>query len=357
MLINVNVESEDEDLHTGDWWQQTLVVHVLPLQNSSAVTFKCTIGKTQLFGDESPAPSLGNLLTHLKQQHNGVPVPSDVRPGETRGISASSAKIMADFLVDGNFYKIFAVWIIEDDLAFTTGETPGIEHLFAFLRARFLLPSDTTVRNTLATDNTSANDVLVHALSHILMQNFGIQFAPANSQIHCLAHIVNLVVQKLLAVLDDAPDPDGTDNYLPNKDLPLHYNPDQDPEVLAMEQEVFKDGEMGPDEDEAAGLLAGLTFNVRESVVVAEATHDCDQNLLFPTLAPSGRKLASLMVVHDCALPLKSAINSWVVEREELVSLVLKKEDWELLEKLGTLLEMFTNVTKQMSHSSTPTLP
>jgi hypothetical protein len=83
-----------------------------------------------------------------------------VRPGETRGISASSAKIMADFLVDGklnpainstqrNFYKIFAAWIIEDDLAFTTGETPGIERLFAFLRARFLLPSDRTVRNTL----------------------------------------------------------------------------------------------------------------------------------------------------------------------------------------------------------------
>ncbi|KAJ7305685.1 hypothetical protein DFH08DRAFT_976233 [Mycena albidolilacea] len=89
-----------------------------------AVTFKRTVGKTP-----SPAPNLGNLSTHLKQQHE------------------CSAKIMADFLVDGklnpainstqgNFYKIFATWIIEDDLAFTTGETPGIERLFAFLRAR-----------------------------------------------------------------------------------------------------------------------------------------------------------------------------------------------------------------------------
>ncbi|KAF8144648.1 hypothetical protein K438DRAFT_1858102, partial [Mycena galopus ATCC 62051] len=69
---------------------------------------------------------------------------------------------MEDFLLDGklnpiinstqgNFLKIFSAWIIEDDLAFTTGETEGINRLFQFLRTRFLLPSDTTVRNTLAT--------------------------------------------------------------------------------------------------------------------------------------------------------------------------------------------------------------
>ncbi|KAJ7451915.1 hypothetical protein FB451DRAFT_949167, partial [Mycena latifolia] len=48
------------------------------------------------------------------------------------------------------FLKIFAAWIIEDDLAFSTGETEGIQRLFHFLRTRYLLPSDTTVRNTLA---------------------------------------------------------------------------------------------------------------------------------------------------------------------------------------------------------------
>ncbi|KAJ7846727.1 hypothetical protein B0H14DRAFT_2583983 [Mycena olivaceomarginata] len=98
-------------------------------------------------------------------------------------------------------------------------------------------------------------------------------------------------------------------------------------------------------------------------------THDCDQICSSPQrrkrfrdtaarvdknkLAPSGRKLASLMVVHDvrhrwnythavveCALLLKSAINSWVVKREELVSLNLNTTEWELLEKLGNLLEV-----------------
>ncbi|KAJ6626478.1 hypothetical protein B0H10DRAFT_2302262, partial [Mycena sp. CBHHK59/15] len=125
------------------------------------ITFKRKVGKNQLFGDEKPAPNLGNLATHYRSRHDDVPVPSDVQPGETRGVSASSAKIMADFLVDGklnpainstqkNFFKVFSAWIIEDDLPFTTGETPGIQRLFAFLKTRYGLPSDTTVRNTLA---------------------------------------------------------------------------------------------------------------------------------------------------------------------------------------------------------------
>ncbi|KAJ7809818.1 hypothetical protein B0H13DRAFT_1550389, partial [Mycena leptocephala] len=50
-----------------------------------------------------------------------------------------------------NFLKVVAAWIIEDDLPFTTGETPGIKRLFAFLQTHYILPSDTTVRNTLAT--------------------------------------------------------------------------------------------------------------------------------------------------------------------------------------------------------------
>ncbi|KAJ7652749.1 hypothetical protein DFH06DRAFT_994994, partial [Mycena polygramma] len=109
----------------------------------TCVTFERKVSKTQLFGDETPAPALGNLATHVRTHHKGVPPPPDVLPGEVRDISASSAKIMADFFVEGklnpvinstqgNFLKIFAAWIIEDNLPFTTGETPGIERLFAF---------------------------------------------------------------------------------------------------------------------------------------------------------------------------------------------------------------------------------
>lgn len=67
---------------------------------------------------------------------------------------------MDDFLREGElhpehipnqkgFLKVFAAWIIEDDLAFATGETPGIHRLFEYMKSRFVLPTDTTVRNTL----------------------------------------------------------------------------------------------------------------------------------------------------------------------------------------------------------------
>ena len=66
-------------------------------------------------------------------------------------------------------------------------------------------------------------------------------------------------MQKLLAALDDVEDPDISDNYLPSKDLPLHYDPDDDPDLSELEQEVFKDNDnTGNEEDKAADLLAGL---------------------------------------------------------------------------------------------------
>jgi len=48
------------------------------------------------------------------------------------------------------FYQVFASWILEDDLPFTTGETAGIARLFSFMQVKYTLPTDTTVRNALA---------------------------------------------------------------------------------------------------------------------------------------------------------------------------------------------------------------
>jgi hypothetical protein len=68
---------------------------------------------------------------------------------------------MEEFLAEGKlnpavnptqkgFLKVFSAWILEDDLPFTTGETGGIHRLFRYMQSKFVLPSDTTVRNTLA---------------------------------------------------------------------------------------------------------------------------------------------------------------------------------------------------------------
>ncbi|KAF8234642.1 hypothetical protein L208DRAFT_1260626 [Tricholoma matsutake] len=69
---------------------------------------------------------------------------------------------MEDFLKDGvlnpalipmqkGFHHVFAVWILEDDLAFTMGKTNGTHCLFCYMQSWFTLPSDTTVHNTLHT--------------------------------------------------------------------------------------------------------------------------------------------------------------------------------------------------------------
>ncbi|KAJ7879782.1 hypothetical protein B0H14DRAFT_3434881 [Mycena olivaceomarginata] len=114
------------------------------------------------FDDEPKQPPLGNLATHLKT-HGGpsISIPGATRLGDIRGVSAASAKIMADFLREGQlnpavnptqkgFAKVIAAWILEDDLPFTTGETGGIRRLFKYIQSNFVLPSNATVRNTLA---------------------------------------------------------------------------------------------------------------------------------------------------------------------------------------------------------------
>ncbi|KAK7007145.1 hypothetical protein R3P38DRAFT_2793021 [Favolaschia claudopus] len=428
-VIEVNDESEDEVRTAGKRGPTTDTrLHyfsptAVTLQGKKRWSFKCrhdgcqkvvtferTVEKDQSFGEERPAPKLGNLATHLREKHEGEPVPSQPEPGVFHNVSASSAKIMADYLAEGklnpvinstqkNFLKIVSAWIVEDNLPFTTGETPGIQRLFAFLQSRYLLPSDTTeVKSKIAVatdtwttramtftfagtiglwissewelvervldfhpiedkehegeyaalglakqlnalealekisflhliaialDNASPNTVLVTSLSRLLMKKFDIQFVPANSQIHCLAHVVNLVVQKILAALDAAPDPDAdgatdaTDEYLNNKDLPFHYDPHLDPEQIRLEEEVFtKEDEEGDEEDEAAELLAGIlddeyaemsplqklrtaTTKICSSPQRRKRFRATAERIYGDEKAPSGRLLASLMVVRD----------------------------------------------------------
>ncbi len=60
----------------------------------------------------------------------------------------------------------------------------------------------------ISVDNAKANDVLICILSSLLVQKFSIQFVSGNAHIRCLAHVVNLVVQKILSALGEADDPE-----------------------------------------------------------------------------------------------------------------------------------------------------
>lgn len=56
-----------------------------------------------------------------------------------------------------------------------------------------------------------------------------------------MCHVVNLVVQAILAALGEADNPDDIDYYTLNKERPLHLDIDADPEQIALDREEFQD--------------------------------------------------------------------------------------------------------------------
>ncbi|TFK20223.1 hypothetical protein FA15DRAFT_553216, partial [Coprinopsis marcescibilis] len=48
------------------------------------------------------------------------------------------------------FQQLFAAWILDEDLPWTTGKSPMLSQLFSYLKIKFVLPLDMSVRNTLA---------------------------------------------------------------------------------------------------------------------------------------------------------------------------------------------------------------
>lgn len=92
-------------------------------------------------------------------------------------------------------------------------------------------------------DNASVCDVLARLAGILLLQKYGLPFHAQNARIRCMAHVVNLIVQAILAELSEANDPEQDDYYIPNKHIPFHYDPDDDEEVQQMEDEEDEEGD------------------------------------------------------------------------------------------------------------------
>lgn len=93
---------------------------------------------------------------------------------------------------------------------------------------------------SISTDNASVNDVLISTVSRILLAKYGIPQSP-NLHIRCVCHVVNLVVQAILAALGEADDPDEIDYYTLNREQPLHLDIDANPEQIELDREKFPD--------------------------------------------------------------------------------------------------------------------
>ncbi|KAH9938904.1 uncharacterized protein BXZ73DRAFT_1162, partial [Epithele typhae] len=230
-------------------------------------SFRRTLtGDNVVWEDEPVKPPLANLASHLKQAH---PELRDVK--HRANAAARSSK-------DGSFYDredveafegymhsgpfdpnstptqqgftaVIAGWLLYEDLPFTTAEATSFKSLMRYCQVRFLLPSDKTVRAevklgimhliALTGDNVAANDLLAAELMRLLIERYDgeVHFHPDNGRIHCFAHVVNLVVQKVIHDLLKASsspaevenlqfaDPDVKDYYEElHKHLPFHYD-------------------------------------------------------------------------------------------------------------------------------------
>ena len=82
------------------------------------------------------------------------------------------------------------------------------------------------------------NDVIIATVAHYLLTKYGIPESP-NHHICCLCHVVNLVVQSILAALGEANDPQDNDNFLLNKDQPFHLDIDSNADQVALDREEF----------------------------------------------------------------------------------------------------------------------
>ena len=138
-----------------------------------------------MFADEKPKPPLSNLAAHTNNAHKDDVRYLKTQAGSTEsegtssaghGYSAASANFLSEYLKEGllnpaieltvaGFNKLFAAWIFEQDLPFTTGEAPSLQNLFRYLKIKYILPSDTTVRNILCKIFTELRAQLVRDLT------------------------------------------------------------------------------------------------------------------------------------------------------------------------------------------------
>ncbi|KAG2115105.1 uncharacterized protein F5147DRAFT_769565 [Suillus discolor] len=213
------------------------------------------------------------------------------------------------------FLRHFVAWIIDDDLPWTTGETPGIqksspsfvkeltvvkskisystdnwktkqmvftfagtiasfinddwelcEHLIDFHHikdkehkgihaAKAFIQTAVIhggLKKIICLNNASSCDTFTHATGKLLQDHYSIQFHEGNAQIQCIAYVVNLIIQAMLASLDKAKNHEE-DYFVLNKHLPFHYDPNNDSGLQEFKQETNRDG--GDKDSDANGIL------------------------------------------------------------------------------------------------------
>lgn len=82
--------------------------------------------------------------------------------------------------------------------------------------------------------------MVIATVACILLAKYEIPQLP-NLHIHCICHIVNLVVQAILATLGEVDNPNEIDHYLLNKEQPFHLDINANPDQVELDNEEFED--------------------------------------------------------------------------------------------------------------------
>ncbi|KAK1217163.1 hypothetical protein PQX77_020171, partial [Marasmius sp. AFHP31] len=151
-------------------------------------TVERTVGTDKTFDDEPKLPKLNNMASHTRTCKERKKKEEAAQSGDTEESGDGSTtdrfnlKRSADFMVEylkqgelnpaiepttRGFLRLFAAWILDDDLPWTTGESPSLAVLFKYLKVKYQLPSDTTVRNQLAVIFAELHGKVVRELSAI----------------------------------------------------------------------------------------------------------------------------------------------------------------------------------------------
>ncbi|KAF5372244.1 hypothetical protein D9758_004983 [Tetrapyrgos nigripes] len=159
---------------TRDYWYEPRLVRI---KGELKWEFKSTEGCTS-FDDEHPKPALSNLAAHLTKDHpdRGTETEKD----DLRKISseAASASLMHNYIEAGvlnpaleptkeGFIDVFSAWVFEDSLPFTMGESSALRCVFAYLKVKFPLPTDTTVRKHLDKITSALHRTVVNEISNV----------------------------------------------------------------------------------------------------------------------------------------------------------------------------------------------
>ena len=109
----------------------------------------------------------------------------------------------------------------------------------------------------MVTNGAIVNDVLADTVKNALQTLYDIHLSD-DMHINCMAHIINLVVQDFLGVLDEAElctaDGGANDYFLMHKNKPLLYQPEDDAELQDLEGSREEDMEANDEADDNEGV-------------------------------------------------------------------------------------------------------